>query len=211
MKLRTKLICLIALVLIPCVVLLMALKKPVTVTPKTVVMYLDVSDQSKSALLLIGGMAAKSMQSMPPNTDVMVIVFANDYEIIYTGAPLKGRAAFNTKVGQFLSKPSRELRVPDTNARVILDHANSLSYELPVEILVIYDGGLEDNSAEAIAKVKKAARDLASNQNIRRVSFIGLLPEHRREWTEWLSCPGSKAVVKGRNDSDSVIQEVGRW
>lgn len=211
MNAGVKVICLFVAVLIGGFLLLIATKKPATFTRKTVVMYLDVSDQSKDALLVVGNMAVKAMQSMPAKTNVSVIVFANDYEIIYTGTPLKGRAAFNTKVGQFLSKPSRELRVPNTNARVVLDHANSLSNELPVEIIAIYDGGLENGSVEAIAKIKKAARDLASNQNIKRVSFVGLLPEHRREWTEWLACPGSKAVVRGRNDADSVIKEVGKW
>jgi hypothetical protein len=211
MKLHTKLICMVAFLLIAGVLLLNALKKPVTVTPKTVVMYLDVSDQSKSALLVIGSMAAKAMQSMPARTNVVVIVFANDYEIIYTGLPIKGRAAFNTNIGQFLSKPSRELRVPNTNARIVLDHASSLSESLPIEVLAIYDGGLENNSVEAIAAIKKSARQLAANKLIKRVSFVGLLHEHRREWSEWLNCPGSKAVVKGRNDADSVIKEVGKW
>jgi len=211
MKLHTKVICLGAILLFAAIMLLTGLRKPAAITPKTVVMYLDVSDQSKDALLVVGNLAVKAMQSMPAKTNVIVIVFANDYDIIYTGTPLKGRAAFNTKVGQFLSKPSRELRVPNTNARVVLDHANSLSNQLPVEILAIYDGGLENGSVEAIAKIKKAARDLASNQNISRVSFVGLLPEHRREWTEWLACPGSKAVVRGRNDADSVIKAVGQW
>lgn len=211
MKFHSKVIFLISVLFIAGLLLVNGLRKSATNTRKTVVIYLDVSDQSKGALLVVGNMAAKAMQAMPAETNVMVIMFANDYEIIYTGAPLKARAAFNDKVGQFLSKPSRELRVPNTNASVVLDHANSLSSQLPIEILVIYDGGLEDSSAEAIAKIKQGARDIASHQNIKRVSFVGLLPEYRREWTEWLDCPGSKAVVRGRNDADSVIKEVGRW
>ncbi len=209
--LRTKLAWIIAGLLLIFLLFMAAPKGQDSYTPKSVVMYLDVSDQSKSALLVIGNLAAKAMKSMPPKTNVTVIVFANDYEIIYTGHPMKSRAAFNTNVGQFLSKPSRALQVPNTNARVVIDHANSLSYQLPVEVLVIYDGGLENNSAEAISKIKKAARDLASNQNIKRISFVGLLHEHRREWTEWLDCPGSKAVIRGRNDADLVIQGVGKW
>lgn len=186
-------------------------KRPAAAKPGRVVIYADLSDQSPKTLELNGGITFEIGRDLPDGTTVTIIVFAHDYDVLYVGPPIRSRGEFNAKVGQLLNKPSARLRVPSTNTRVILEHANSLGGETPLTLWAVTDGGLENRSSESIGAIKAAVSRAVENSSIKRVVFLGLLSEHRRQWTEWLAPLGDRAIVKGRNDYKDVIQESKQW
>lgn len=175
------------------------------------VIYIDLSDQSRKTLLMNAGIAFEIGRDLPDGAAVTVIVFAHDYDVLYEGEPIRSRGEFNIKIGQYLPKPSSRLRVPNTNTRVVLEHANSVRGNLPLTLWVVTDGGLENRSPEAIRAINAAVSTSVENTSIQRVVFVGLLSEHRRQWAEWLSPLGDRATVRGRNDFMDVVKESKQW
>jgi len=69
-------------------------------------------------------------------------------------------------------------------------------------IQIYTDGGIEDQGPKVIASIRDSVEKLKQLNHFQGIALIGCLPEHRRQWEQWLAPLGDRGVVAGLTDAD---------
>lgn len=177
---------------------------------RMVMVWIDISDQSKETILLNSGMAFQSQRHCSSGTRVRAYVFAHNFDVIYAGSSITSKGQFNQVIGQRLDKPSAELGVPDTQTDLVLHEIASCDFGIPREAVLVTDAGIENLTPKMVERIRSDVQRMAADHQFVRLTVVGALQEHRKRWESWLKPLGSRAVVRGRSDFKEVLDQVGR-
>jgi hypothetical protein len=173
-------------------------------------LWIDLSDQSPDALNWNGGVAFSAQRYMDQNSNLRVFVFAHKFDLAYSGHPMSSRGAFNRAIGRLLNKPTPGMNALDTHTELALHEIATDEFGLDREATIVTDGGVEQQSAKVIGGIRADVQRLATDQHFVRLTVLGVLQQHRKQWEEWLTPLGSRAKVYGRNDFKEGLREAGR-
>lgn len=170
----------------------------------------DVSCPAKARLLSYAKSVYGAQRALPLGSRLRVYTFGHGCDLVYNGERIAGRDAFNRCVGTSLAKPPAELLTPGTETDRLFERlaADAASSRAPCLVLVATDGGMEDQRPEAMSRLRSAVQRLRASSNLQAVVLIGVQPQYRTLWEQWLRPLGSKSLVHGDNDADGIAREL---
>lgn len=176
--------------------------------PARLLCEVDISDRTAARLTALGT-AAYKVQLKATSRDLLeVATFAHSVDPGFEGHPIRDRSKFNMQVGFALQRTHSGLHTPTTR----IDKALAYMAERvgdskePCFGVVVTDGGIE--SAQVRKDAQRTLRELSTNKKLLGIAVIGVLPEHRRQWQEWVGAFGNRAWVRGLNDYESFTSEL---
>lgn len=174
--------------------------------PVRLVAAVDLSAGAKTAELY-GASVFRFQRSLPDGSSLKVLVFRDRALTAYLGSPLRGRGAFNERIGSPILKAEAGERGRGTRTdRVLEALSREPASRAPLILLVRTDGGLEDASPEVLGRIRKSAVRLSGRDDLRLLLLWGVLPEHRRVWEERLAPLGDRALVRGEGDGREALE-----
>lgn len=176
-------------------------------TPGRLLIAIDVSCQEPMAITRLATMAYRSQRGLPSAHTVRVLAFAHEMQPVYEGPPLKSRGEFNTLIGHRLIARDPGLNRPGTRTdrtleRLALEIRRS---RVPVSVIILTDGGIEDLSPAATQRIDDSVRLLSGATELRRLTVLGVQDRFRLQWEEWLAPLGTRGVIRGTGDAGSAL------
>lgn len=167
---------------------------------------IDVSCQAEGRLVRYASWAYQAQYRLPAGSWLSIYEFGHDAVPIFEGPPIKSREEFNRKIGLLLTKPPAFVAQPVTRPKQLIDRLaiDLRSEPLPKQVLILTDGGVEDRSRHAVASLNGAMRGLASDR-LASISALGVEPEYRSLWQEWLAGVSPKVAVRGEQDFEELL------
>jgi hypothetical protein len=172
--------------------------------------HVDVSSPDKGLLDRYGMILYRAQRTLSPQAALSVSAFAGSGQTVYTGKHLSSKGAFNEKVGSELLKSHTRQRTFGTHPERVLANAAANIGDAPraVVLLIVTDGGVEDQSQSVVRSITESVEKLRRSRRLRAIVVLGVLPQHRATWEAWLSPLKHRAVVRGLNDCDGAIDKV---
>jgi len=167
------------------------------------VVAIDVSDQSTVRLLRFVQLAFKAQRKA---SEVTIITYGHDADILYEGAALRDRSRFNVVLKDALTGPRPGIAKKGTrHARALsLAFSSVAGSKLPATLLVLTDGG-EETLEENLETVISGGQRL---KNLDTVAVLGVLPERRVSFSKHFAIFGDRANVRSLADADLTLLEV---
>lgn len=172
---------------------------------------IDVSDPDEERLLAYCQLAYDAQRRYPAGTSLTVFAFGHTAEPLYRGTVMRDRSQFGRAI--LLPLKERQGLIAERGTRTDLAFA-VLASEIgrqgsPIDVLVLTDGGMEDQGQEAMGRLSRSVKELGRSACLRSLHMVGVKQCYRLTWEEWLRPLGSRASVHGLTDAGSASQVGG--
>jgi len=179
--------------------------------PVLAIIAVDVSCPAEGRKLGYAKTVHDVQRRLPRGSRVRVYAFAQDLALIYDGPVITGRDTFNKRAGESLYATQSVASTPGTRTEIVLGRlaGDAESSALPCIVWVATDGGMEDRSDAALARLGRATQRLRRCSKLRVLNLVGVRPEHRLSWEAWLRPLGARAAVHGDQDGSLFAAPTG--
>lgn len=163
----------------------------------------DLSDQSLPRLLKYADMAYRTQARQQASDRFTVYIYSKSVLLVQAdGDRTTSRAQFNRRVAQHFQAHRPEFYARETRTDLALDMvAERISKATrPTAVLFLTDGGVENFSGTAWTSIANSLAELKSSNNLLKIVFAGLLPEHHEVWREQTESLAGKCQTFGLDD-----------
>ena len=176
-------------------------------SPRRYVLVFDVSDQTQDRLLAYAAQAYNFEAQLDEDDDLEVFTFAHGIDLVYHDHPIFDRNEFNDKIASTLTTTHSDFRSPGTKADVMLGRVidECRTSKAPIMAVVFTDGGVEDLSSAALARIHKAVTSASHAPALKCLFVTGVDQQWRDQWITWLKPLGDVAQVRGLNDGQQGL------